>query len=63
MQNNKMHGNDGLTKKIVCMFFQRIWEIVGENDELSKSQKKLVIILIKKKDKDSRLIKNLAPIP
>ena len=66
---NKSPGNDGLTVE----FYKFFWNIVGELlvaglnysydvGELSNSQKKAIIILLEKKDKDKRHISNWRPI-
>ena len=63
--NNKSPGNDGITKE----FYEAFWDdlkrplLLSVNKafkvgELGNSQKQAVIKLIKKKDKDKRLIKN-----
>ena len=68
-QKNKTPGNDGLTVK----FYLAFWPILGKHlvnsfnyahnyGELSNSQKQAVIILLEKKGKDKRLIKNWRPI-
>jgi len=68
-QNNKYPGNDGLTVE----FYKAFWHVLGElmvdslNDfydrvELSNSQKKAIITLIEKKDKDKRYLSNWRPI-
>ena len=69
MQNNKTPGNDGLTKEFYLCFFNELGKLLVETlnfsyekGELSTSQKQAVITLIKKKDKDSRFIKNWKPI-
>ena len=64
---NKKPGNDGLTVE----FYLAFWPLVGKclieslnfahhRCELSTSQKQAMITLIKKKDKDKRLLKKLA---
>ena len=69
MQNNKSHGNDGLTKE----FFVTFWEDIKDaflnscrtaklKKEVSTSQRQAVIKLIEKKYKDKRFIKNWRPI-
>ena len=66
---NKSPGNDGLTVE----FYKFFWNIVGELlvaslnysydvGELSNSQKKAIIIILEKKDKDKRNISNWRPI-
>ena len=68
-QKNKTPGNDGLTVE----FYLAFWPILGKHlvnsfnyahnyGELSNSQKQAVIILLEKKGKDKRLIKNWRPI-
>ena len=68
-QNNKTPGNDGLTIE----FYRSFWPVLGEmlvkslnysykHGELSSSQKEAVIVLIEKKDRDRRQIKNWRPI-
>ena len=68
-QNNKTPGNDGLTIE----FYRSFWPVLGEmlvkslnysykHGELSSSQKEAVIVLIDKKDRDRRQIKNWRPI-
>ena len=69
MPNNKALENDGITKE----FYKAFWDDLKipylssvnkafKVGQLSTSQKQLVIKLIKKKDKDKRLIKNWRPI-
>ena len=69
MPNNKSPSNDGLTKE----FYEVFWEDLKtplisscksafDKGELSNSQKRAVINLIEKKDKDRRLIQNWRPI-
>ena len=64
-QKNKTPGNDGLTVE----FYSAFWPLIGkylvdcinyvyEFSELSNTQKQAIIMLIKKKGKDKRLIKN-----
>ena len=68
-KKNKTPGNDGLTVE----FYLAFWPILGKHlvnsfnyahnyGELSNSQKQAVIILLEKKGKDKRLIKNWRPI-
>ena len=68
-QNNKTPGNDGLTIE----FYRSFWPVLGEmlvkslnysykHGELSSSQKEAVIVLIEKKNRDRRQIKNWRPI-
>ena len=66
MQNNKIPGNDGLTKE----FYETFWNEIKmkslkhakEKGQLSISQRQAVIKLIEKKDRDKRYIKNWRPI-
>ena len=69
MENGKSQGNDGLTKEFYVCFFDEINQLLIEalNEsfnigQLSTSQRQSVIILIEKKDKDKRMIKNWRPI-
>ena len=68
-ENNKSPGDDGLTAE----FYKAFWNIVGklmveslnysyDYGELSNSQKRAIITLIEKKDKDRRHIANWRPI-
>ncbi|KAL9958754.1 hypothetical protein ACROYT_G035812 [Oculina patagonica] len=68
-KNNKSPGEDGLTVE----FYVAFWNIVGnlmveslnysyDHGELSSSQKRAIITLIEKKDKDRRVISNWRPI-
>ena len=68
-ENNKSPGDDGLTAE----FYKAFWNIVGnlmveslnysyDHGELSNSQKRAIITLIEKKDKDRRDIANWRPI-
>ena len=68
-ENNKSPGDDGLTAE----FYEAFWNIVGnlmveslnysyDHGELSNSQKRAIITLIEKKDKDKRDIANWRPI-
>ena len=68
-ENNKSPGDDGLTAE----FYKAFWNIVGnlmvesinysyDHGELSNSQKRAIITLIEKKDKDRRVIANWRPI-
>ena len=68
-QCNKTPGNDGLTIE----FYKCFWTLLGshlvnclnyayKHGELSSSQKQALIVLIEKKDKDRRQIKNWRPI-
>ena len=69
MSSNRTPGNDGLTKEFYLAFF----EISGRKllkshsyafsvGEVPTSQRQAVIILIEKKWRDKRLIKNWRPI-
>ena len=69
MKNGKSPGNDGLTKEFNVCFFDEINQflIKALNEsfnigQLSTSQRQAVIILIEKKDKEKRRIKNWRPI-
>ena len=69
MKNNKSPGNDGITKEFFEYFGGKLGSFLVstlnhsfEKGELSASQKQAIITLIKKKDKDKRLIKNWRPI-
>ena len=68
-ENNKSPGEDGLTVE----FYKTFWNTVGnlmveslnysyDHGELSSSQKRAVITLIEKKDKERRNISNWRPI-
>ena len=68
-ENNKSPGEDGLT----VQFYKTFWNTVGnlmveslnysyDHGELSSSQKRAIITLIEKKDKDRRNISNWRPI-
>jgi hypothetical protein len=68
-KKNKAPGNDGLTTEL----YKALWATWGndilasincgiEKGSLSSSQRQAVIRLIRKKDKDSTLIKNWRPI-
>ena len=68
-ENNKSPGDDGLTAE----FYKAFWNIAGnlmieslnysyDHGELSNSQKRAIITLIEKKDKDKRDIANWRPI-
>ena len=69
MKNGKSPGNDGPTKEFYVCFFDEINQFLIEalNEsfnvgQLSTSQQQAVIILIEKKNKDQRIIKNWRPI-
>ena len=68
-ENNKSPGEDGLTVE----FYKTFWNTIGnlmveslnysyDHGELSSSQKRAIITLIEKKDKDRRNISNWRPI-
>ena len=67
--NNKLPGNDGLTKELYEMFWDDLKQPFMNSIKETKIRKKLitsqrqaVIRLIEKKDKDKRFIKNWRPI-
>ena len=67
--NNKSPGNDGLTKKFYEVFLEDIktpltstFKSAFDKDELTNSQKQVVIKLTEKEDRDKRLIQNWRPI-
>ena len=69
MKNGKSSGNDGLTKEFYVCFFNEISDSLVaalnrsfEVSQLFSSQRQAVIVLIEKKEKDKRLIKNWRPI-
>ena len=69
MKNNKSPRNNGITKEFLEYFWVKLGTFLVstlnhsfEKGELSTSQKQAIITLIKKKDKDKRLIKNWRPI-
>ena len=69
MKNGKSPGNDGLTKEFYACFFDEInqflIEVLNESfntGQLSTSQRRAVITLVERKDKDKRTIKNWRPI-
>ena len=69
MKNGKSPGNDGLMKEFYVCFFEEINQFLIEAlnksfniGQVSTSQRQAVIILIEKKDKDKRMIKNWRPI-
>ena len=68
-QNNKSPGNDGLPIE----FYKTCWDLISDSfidcvketykyGEMSSSQRKAVITLIEKKDKDRTFIENWRPI-
>ena len=69
MENDKSTGNDGLTKEFYVTFWDDIkatfvssLKQAKERKELSISQRKAIVKLIEKKDRDKRYIKNWRPI-
>ena len=69
MPNNKTPGNDGLSKE----FYETFWNELKDSlfklfyhaktyKEFSTSKRQAVAILLEKKDRDKKLIKNLKPI-
>ena len=69
MGNNKSPGNDGLSKEFYISFFNEIHSYLLQalnmsfhEGQLSSSQRQAVIVLIEKKDKDKRFLKNWRPI-
>ena len=69
MKNGKSPGNDVLTKEFYVCFFNEISDSLAaalnrpfEVSQLSSSQRPAVIVLIEKKEKDKRLMKNWRPI-
>ena len=65
MENNNSPGNDGLSKELYSCFWDEIKNPFSAsihrvflNQELSSSQKQVVIKMVGKKDKDKRFIKN-----
>jgi exonuclease III len=69
LQNGKSPGSDGFTPDFYKFFWLDIKEVVFEsivyasqNNQLSIDQKRGIINLIPKKDKDPRLLKNWRPI-
>ena len=69
MSNNKLPGNDGLTKEFYEAFWQDLktplissFKSAFDKGKLSNSQKQAVVKLIRKKDTDKRLIQNWRPI-
>ena len=68
-KNNKTPGNDGLTAEFYLAFWPLLEKQLVESlqffhvpGQLSSSQKQALIILLEKKDKDRRFIKNWRPI-
>ena len=69
MGNNKSPGNDGLSKDYYVCFFNKIHSYLLQSlntsfreGQLSSTQRQAVIVLIEKKDKDKRFLKNWRPI-
>ena len=69
MINCKTPGNDGLTKEFYVCFFKQLDKLLVstfnysfDHGEMRTSQKQAIIVLIQRKDGDSRLIKNWRPI-
>ena len=69
MKNCKTPKNDCLTKEFYIFLLKQLGKLLVstlnysfDHGELSTSQKQAVIVLIQKKDRDSRLIKNRRPI-
>ena len=67
--NDKTPGSDGFTIEFYCFFWNAIGPIMVEsfnyafeNGEMSISQKRGIISLIPKKDKDKKYLKNWRPI-
>ena len=65
MQNNKIPGNDGLTKEFYETFWNEIKYVflkslkqTKEKGQLSIPQRQAVVKLIEKKDRDKRYIKS-----
>ena len=63
MENNKSHGNDGITKEFYCTFWNEIKNIFMNSlreskllNALSTSQIKAIIRLIEKLNKGKRFI-------
>ena len=63
--NNKSPGNDGLTQEFYKTFWDKLKDPFNKvslsKKALSTSQRQVVIILIKKKDRDKILLKNWRP--
>ena len=69
MGNNKSPGKDGLPKEFYVSFFNEIHSYLLQalnmsfrEGQLSSSQRQAVIVLIEKKDKDKRFLKNWRPM-
>ena len=69
IQSDKSPGNNGLTKEFYELFWNKLKEIfvyyvseATETGNLSTSQRKAIIRLIQKKDRDKRFIQNWRPI-
>ena len=69
MGNNKSPGNDGLSKEFYVCFFNEVHSYLLQSlntsfreGQLSRTQTQAVIVLIEKKDKDKRFLKNWSPI-
>ena len=69
MGNNKSPGNDCLSKEFYVCFFNEIHSCLLQSlntsfreGQLSSTQRQAVIVLIEKKDKDKRFLKNWRPI-
>ena len=69
MANNKSPGNDGLSKELYVCFFNEIHTYLlstlncsFSRGHMTSSHKQALIILIEKKGKDKRLLKNWRPI-
>ena len=67
--NDKSPGNDGITKELYIKFWDAVEEPLCASiqqpfiqGELSTSEKKAIIKLIEKKDRNKRFIKNWRPI-
>ena len=69
MKNCTTPGNEGLTKEFYVCFFKQLGELLVstlnysfDHGEMSASQRQAIIVLIQKKDRDPRLLKNWRPI-
>ena len=69
MKNCKTPGNDGLKKEFYVCFFKQLGKLLVstlnysfDHGEMRTSQKQAIVVLIQKKDRYSRLIKNWRPI-